>query len=139
MSQNRQSATNVKLQKLLTSAQELYHQKPDWVTFFREILGADGIVHKLYPTPQEYAEFQKTEAFTQLQALLAQLRGQEVQPTADKEPQRVITVRIPKCLHETLRDEAHQNRTSINKLCITKLLQAIDGDLIPSPQASHSS
>ena len=43
----------------------------------------------------------------------------------------MITVRLPKSLHESLRTEAHEKRTSMNKLCISKLLQMIDTELIP--------
>ena len=50
----------------------------------------------------------------------------------DAEPTRVITVRLPKSLHEALRVEAHEHRTSMNKLCISKLLQFIDGQQVPA-------
>ena len=43
----------------------------------------------------------------------------------NKEPIRVITVRVPASVHEYLRAEAHEKRTSMNKLCITKLLQPV--------------
>ena len=46
-----------------------------------------------------------------------------------QEPTRVITVRMPQSLHEALQAEAHAHQTSMNKLCITKLLQVIDGEL----------
>ena len=45
---------------------------------------------------------------------------------------RVITVRLPASLHEALKDEAHQRKVSMNKLCISKLLQVIEQDLIPA-------
>jgi predicted HicB family RNase H-like nuclease len=44
----------------------------------------------------------------------------------------VITVRLPQSLHEALKDEAHAHRTSMNQLCISKLLQFIDGDFVPN-------
>jgi hypothetical protein len=48
----------------------------------------------------------------------------------------VITVRLPKSMHEYLRTEAHDLRTSMNKLCISKLLQVIEQDLIPTERSS---
>ena len=48
------------------------------------------------------------------------------------EETRVITVRIPQSLHDALKIEAYEHRTSINKLCISKLLQFIDADHVPS-------
>jgi hypothetical protein len=40
-------------------------------------------------------------------------------------------VRLPKSLHEALKEEAHVYRTSMNKLCISKLLQFIDNEFVP--------
>jgi len=34
-------------------------------------------------------------------------------------------------LHESLRHEAHERHTSMNKLCISKLLQIVDRELVP--------
>ena len=39
-------------------------------------------------------------------------------------------MRLPKSLHETLQEEAFEHRTSMNKLCISKLLQFIDSDKV---------
>ena len=41
------------------------------------------------------------------------------------EPTRVITVRLPESLHEALKAEASDHNTSMNKLCISKLLQVL--------------
>ena len=62
----------------------------------------------------------------------AKLRERGGSPPDASEPTRVITVRLPKSLHESLRTEAHEKRTSMNKLCISKLLQMVDEQLIPS-------
>ena len=66
--------------------------------------------------------------------MLAKLRERSVGTPVpdDLEPTRVITVRLPKSLHEALRAEAHERRTSMNKLCISKLLQVVDEQLIPT-------
>ena len=40
--------------------------------------------------------------------------------------------RLPKSLHESLRHEAHERKTSMNQLCISKLLQIIDEKLVPN-------
>lgn len=53
-------------------------------------------------------------------------------PPKNEEPTRVITVRLPRSLHEALRAEAHIHQTSMNKLCISKLLQLIDDALVPN-------
>jgi predicted HicB family RNase H-like nuclease len=71
--------------------------------------------------------FEKTGEYSEIQQMLAKLR--ERTAGADgREPTRVITVRLPKSLHETLKAEAHDRKTSMNQLCISKLLQVIDGE-----------
>jgi hypothetical protein len=51
----------------------------------------------------------------------------------------VLTIRLPVCVHESLRLEAHNQHTSMNQLCISKLLQSIDSDLVPSDIPSKHS
>ena len=112
-------------------AHEIFSKDPDWVTFFREVLGLDGVVRRNYPEPLSLAQFEKTGEFTEIQQMLAQLRDKST-PQISPEQTRVITVRLPKSLHESLRTEAHEKRTSMNKLCISKLLQVVKDDLIPA-------
>jgi len=124
--------TGDKKQEVFRIASELFRQGPDWVTFFREVLGVDGVARKLFETPEDYLAFEKSEQYTEIQQMLARLRGRNSSIPDDQEPTRVITVRLPKSLHESLRAEAHDRKTSMNKLCITKLLQVMDDELAPS-------
>ena len=113
-------------------ANQIFRQDPDWVTFFREVLGVDGVVRRLFPEAEQRAAFERTPEYNEIQQMLAKLRDRNQTKFEDKEPTRVITVRLPKSLHESLRAEAHTKQTSMNKLCISKLLQVIDDELIPS-------
>jgi predicted HicB family RNase H-like nuclease len=107
-------------------AADLFERQPDWVTFFREVLGVDGLLRKLFPNGEEYAAFEKTIQYADIQLMLEKLRDRPpVQPDG-REPTRVITVRLPKSLHESLRAEAHERKTSMNQLCISKLLKVIE-------------
>ncbi len=123
-----------KAQEACRIARSLFDQGPDWVTFFREVLGLNGVVRKMFTTTEAMIGFEQSEEFEKIQHMLAKLResSQANQNTATFEPTRVITVRLPKSLHESLRAEAHEKRTSMNKLCISKLLQFIDNDLVPA-------
>jgi len=114
------------------AAKALYAQSPDWVTFYREVLGLRGVVRRMFPTLESLAEFEQTEAFRDIQQMLTKLREQGPPPPDPDEPTRVITVRLPKSLHEALRAEAHEHRTSMNKLCISKLLQFIADEMVPA-------
>ena len=122
-------------QPILQAARQLYESEPDWVTFFREILGVDGIVRRQFTRLEDLTAFEKSEEFEQIQKWLVKLREQKNATDTESEPTRVITVRLPKSMHEYLRTEAHDLRTSMNKLCISKLLQVIEQDLIPTERS----
>jgi predicted HicB family RNase H-like nuclease len=127
-----------KYQQILQTARQLYEQEPDWVTFFREVLGVDGMVRAAFTSLEELATFERTQEFEQIQKWLVKLREQRNATDTESEPTRVITVRLPKSMHEYLRTEAHDLRTSMNKLCISKLLQVIEQDLIPTERSGGS-
>jgi len=113
-------------------AAELFRQDPDWVTFFREVLGVEGVVRRVFTSPAELAKFEQTREYSEIQQMVAKLRDRASEPVDSREPTRVITVRLPKSLHESLRTEAHERKTSMNKLCISKLLQIVDETLVPT-------
>lgn len=124
--------TSDKCQEVLRVAEKLFNQDPDWVTFFREVLGIDGVVRKAYPSFEDLTAFEKTDEFDCIQKMVVRLREKKNAGDTESEPTRVITVRLPTSMHEYLKSEAHDLHTSMNKLCISKLLQVIEQDLIPS-------
>jgi len=130
--------TEQKYQEVLQVAENLYRQDPDWVTFFREVLGIEGAARKAFPSFDALAAFEQSEEFDKIQKMLVKLREKRVAADAESEPTRVITVRLPKSMHEYLRTEAHDLRTSMNKLCISKLLQVIGEEMIPNERTGGS-
>ena len=124
--------TTEKQHEIKQVAASLYSNSPDWVSFYREVLGMHGIVRRSFPTLDAMTEFEETEAYQEIQRMLTKLREKGPLESNDAEPTRVITVRLPKSLHETLRVEAHEHQTSMNKLCISKLLQMIDNAFVPA-------
>jgi predicted HicB family RNase H-like nuclease len=122
--------------EVLQVADNLYRQDPDWVTFFREVLGIDGIVRRKFPSFEDLTKFEQTEEFDRIQKMLVKLREKRNASDPETEPTRVITVRLPKSMHEYLRTEAHDLRTSMNKLCISKLLQVINEEMIPNERST---
>jgi len=111
-------------QKVLQVAKQLYHEKPDWVTFFRETLGVNGAARSVFSNQQEYVLFEQSNEFSEVQTMVANLRTRK-NGSGRNEPTRVITVRLPESLHEALKAEASDHNTSMNKLCISKLLQVL--------------
>jgi predicted HicB family RNase H-like nuclease len=124
-------APEQRLERIQQLAHNSYMKHKDWINFFREVLGTDGIVRKMFPTPEELAAFEKTEEYAAIQQMVTQLRKQSGD-SSENEPTRVITVRLPKSVHEALKSEAHLHQTSMNQLCISKLLQLIDKDFVPN-------
>ena len=110
-------------QKVLLVARELHARRPDWVTFFRETLGVSGAARSVFPEQKDYSVFEQSAEFTEIQELVASLRTKK--PAGKNEATRVITVRLPESLHESLKAEAADHNTSMNKLCISKLLLAL--------------
>lgn len=102
-----------------------------WANFYKATFGLSGEIYRRHPDQQSRAEFYNSAEYKELQLLFVQLREQfeNIGPTEDKV--RVITVRLPKAMHEVLRNEAHEHHTSMNKLCISKLVQPPDARLIP--------
>lgn len=126
------TTTESKEAQVYRMADELFNRKPDWVTFYREVMGIEGIIRRAYPTQPELLQFETSKEYADIQQMVAKLRERSGEPAENREPTRVITVRLPKSLHESLRTEAHERKTSMNKLCISKLLQMVDSGLIPS-------
>jgi predicted HicB family RNase H-like nuclease len=120
-------------EEIKRAAEALFAARPDWVTFFRQVMGRNGLIRRFCPTLEALAEFEQSEVSQQIQRMITELRKwTPTLPPPAEEVTRVITVRIPKSLHEALQSEAHQHQTSMNKLCISKLLQLIDHDMIPA-------
>ena len=121
-----------KEQEVYLAAEQLYRREPDWVTFYRETLGVDGIVRKAFSTAEAMAAFEQSPEYEGIQLMVARLRGRSNALPQPQEATRVITVRLPQSLHDSLRVEAYRMQTSMNKLCISKLMQLVDGELVPT-------
>jgi predicted HicB family RNase H-like nuclease len=112
-------------QRVLQVAKQLFQGRPDWVTFFREVLGVNGASRNVFPDQVEYILFEQSPEFADIQTMVASLRNKKASSGGKNEVTRVITVRLPESLHEALKAEAVDHKTSMNKLCISKLLQAL--------------
>lgn len=111
---------------VLQVAERLHAMDPEWVVFFREVLGVDGIVRRTFRDSDALARFECSPHHARIREMLDDLRGRQRERPAEREAQRVVTVRMPRSLHETLKAEADQHRVSINTLCISKLLKMLD-------------
>jgi predicted HicB family RNase H-like nuclease len=111
---------------VLEVAQRLFATRPDWLVFFREVMGLDGIVRQTFTTPDSLMHFECSPEYARIREMLEELRERQQERLPVREAQRVVTVRMPRSLHETLKAEAQEMNVSINRLCISKLLKLLD-------------
>lgn len=107
-------------------AQMTYEKRPNWVQFARTVNDAIALA---FNTGEERIAFHASAHGHKIRGMIARLRSQPDQ-NPEKEITRVITVRLPASLHEALVLEAADRRTSLNNLCITKLLQGVQDELV---------
>jgi hypothetical protein len=111
---------------VLQVAERLFAMEPEWVVFFREVLGVEGIVRRTFSDPEALMRFECSPQYARIREMLDGLRSRQNDQQAQREAQRVITVRMPKSLHETLKSEAELMKVSVNTLCISKLMKLLD-------------
>jgi hypothetical protein len=104
---------------------------PSWVAFFRATMARGGLVSKLFVTPEERKDYWCSPEHHQILEMLTALRSRDLPECEAGEPSRMITIRIPKCLHEFICDEANELEMSVNKLCISRILMQVDTTLLP--------
>ena len=96
-----------------------------WSVALDQALGVNTPWHTLL-REWERQKAIRSEAYGQIQTIISEMR---LRPTShkneDRKAARVITVRMPASMHELLCQESRDMRTSLNKLCITKLLQHV--------------
>ncbi len=120
-------------------AEALLAKNPNWVTFYRETFGPTGIVRRTFGSPEALARFERTETCAKIQQMLTSLRRKSADRAPEHDHTKIVTVRIPRSIHDALRREAYDYQTSMNKLCISKLLRLIDPELIPTDRAEDDS
>ncbi len=124
-----------KCQQAFDVANDLFGCSPNWVCFYREMLGGNGLVHELFSTSEDFGRFLRTEQYHQIQLMLTALRSRDLPENDPNDPQRMITVRLPKSLHEAMCAEAGRLNISVNRLCISRMLQLLDPKMIPETQS----
>jgi hypothetical protein len=113
-------------------ANDLFGNAPTWVCFYRELMGGgSGLIHQLFDNNTDFGAFLRTDQYHQIQQMLTALRSRDLPENDPNDPQRMITVRLPKSLHEAMCEEAGRLNISVNRLCISRMLQLLDPKMIP--------
>ncbi len=117
---------------VVSLAAELFGVSPTWTAFYREVLGEFGIVRTLFSELEERQAYELTDSHSQIFEMLTTLRSRDLPENDPTEPQRMITIRLPMTLHNAICSEANELDVSVNKLCISRMLQQLDDRMIPS-------
>ena len=96
-----------------------------WGIYFQDILGPTGLVRRTFQGV-ELDAYMVSEAYASLIEAMVYMRSEE-----SGEDNKVITVRLPASVHAALRVEAYEQRTSMNQLCVSKLLMPISARFVP--------
>lgn len=123
--------------QVLELACDLFANAPTWVCFYRELFGGNGLINELFGDRNEYGLLLQTEQYHEIQLMLTALRSRDLPESDPSDPARMITVRLPKSLHDAICDEANRLNVSINRLVISRMLQPIDPELIPEAPKRH--
>ena len=122
-------------QQAFDVANDLFGNAPTWVCFYRELMGGRGLIPMLFPEDDDFGRFLRTEQYHQIQMMLTALRSRDLPENDPNDPQRMITVRLPKSLHEAMCDEAGRLNISVNRPCISRMLQLLDPKMSPETQS----
>lgn len=133
---NRGLQLNQRPAEVVRIAIEVFAMTSSWVDFYRAILGPDGVARKLFKGADQNRFWESTPEFFQIQEMLTAIRSQDDLKSDSIEPLRMITIRLPVSMHEALKLESKERGTSINKLCLSKLLNGIDQKLIPQEKGA---
>lgn len=126
------SSATEKRKVVVETATELFGVAPTWTAFYRETIGGGGVARALFVDAEEAREYECSQEHAKVLEMLTVLRSRDLPENDPHEQQRMITVRIPKSLHDAICDEANELSVSVNKLCISRLLQKVDPTMIPS-------
>ena len=117
---------------VVSMASELFGVAPTWTAFYREVLGKAGIVDSIFPESEDRQTYEASDSHSQIFEMLTALRSRDLPENDPTEPQRMITIRLPMTLHNAICDEANELEVSVNKLCISRMLQQLDDRMIPA-------
>lgn len=117
--------------QVLRMAEEAFAMTGSWVVFYRTMLAPGGVVDKLYSNPTARRYFETTREFAELLEMVTAIRSQDDSSSGIHEPTRMITIRVPRSLHDATVRESEELELSINAYCVTKLLQPANPRFTP--------
>lgn len=109
--------------EILRLSQEAFAMTGSWNVFYATIFAVGGVIDQMFPSKEQRRHFETTDSFAELLEMLTSIRSQDESKTDAYEPSRMITIRMPRTLHDAIKREAEELELSINNYGLTKLLQ----------------
>ena len=108
----------------LAEARRIFDTRPTWAGFFRQVFSSGGLLEVAFPEDEAIRAFRLTPQYREIVELLHVLRdGHDLPPR--RTTQTMITVRLPREVHASLRRVAAAREKSLNRLCVDTLLDAV--------------
>ena len=110
-----------KQESIVAAARDLFERNVPWLKFHQAVYGLGGIIASAYPEREQRRTFFETEHGKRCNAMLQSLRQEQGEETANDDAIQVVTVRMPRHLHEKLKEDSRGRNVSLNRWCL-KLL-----------------
>ena len=128
---NLQATFDDRCAQVVSHATELFGVAPTWAAFYREILGCEGIIRTAFPDSPSMERYEQSDQHSKVLEMLTVLRSRDLPENDPTESQRMVTIRMPKSLYDVICEEANELKISVNKLCISRVMQRLDRSIIP--------
>ena len=65
----------LKLARVQQQVQDLFATHPDWIKFYRDVIGCEGLIRRVFPNHEAMAEFEQTEIYHDIHRMLTELQA----------------------------------------------------------------
>lgn len=102
-------------QEALKLAQSVHKNATSWNQLYNSVFGPGGAASTLFRTAEDRAKFIESPEHAEIWKLIESLQKPETEAGG------ALNIRLPRSLHQALKDESEAEGVSINQLCVAKL------------------
>ena len=102
------TSTSHKHEEIKHAVEKLFATKPDWMKFYREVMGLQGLIRRAFPSLGGDGRIRADRDLSRDPSHGGGTAQASPSQRTGAEDTKVITVRIPQSLHEALRIEAYR-------------------------------
>ncbi len=128
---NLQATFDDRCQQVANYATELFGVSPTWAAFYREVMGVQGVMRRMFVDQASMERYELSSHYGQILEMLTALRSRDLPENDPTEAQRMVTIRMPKSMYDVICAESNMLSISVNKLCISRITQRLDKAVVP--------